>query len=247
MTSTPGTRASMASARTMRCAADAPCTGARASRMRTPPRRNATFTMSWMTAPSPLVTTPITAGSTGSGRLRSAAKSPSAASFCLRRSSASRIAPRPARRAPSATSCSRPRCTYTVARPTRTTRAPSASSFRARTGAVRYITQSMLASSRSSLSVKYACPLATTRRPDTSPSTCTSSVARLDHPLEAAIELRDAEDGRLRGAPRRRLGAARRSRGGARATGATIRGKADIGRRARARRRLGARRRRLHA
>ena len=57
-----------------------------------------------------------------------------------------------------------------------TTRAPSASSFRARGAAVLYITQSMAASSLSSLSVKYAWPLPTTRRPEISPSTRTSAV-----------------------------------------------------------------------
>ncbi len=119
-----------------------------------PPRRNATLTMSWMAAPSPLVTTPMTRGSSGSARLRSAANSPSAASFSFSRKSASSSAPRPAGRAMSAMNWSRPRGAYTVARPTSTTRAPSARRRRARAGAVRYMTQSMDASSRSSLREK---------------------------------------------------------------------------------------------
>ncbi len=141
-------------ARAMRCAAPGPCTGARARTSRTPPRRNATVAMSWIAAPSALVTTPMTLGSRGSGRLRAGAKRPSAASFSLSLSSASSSAPRPAGRASSATSWSRPRGTNTVARPRTTMRAPSASRRRARGGAVRYITQSTAASSRSSFRVK---------------------------------------------------------------------------------------------
>ncbi len=52
--------------------------------------------MSRMTAPVGEVTTPITPGSSGSGRLRAASNRPSAASFFLRSSSIFRSAPRPA-------------------------------------------------------------------------------------------------------------------------------------------------------
>ena len=124
--------------------------------MRTGPRRKATVTMSCRAAPLALVTTPITRGSAGSGRLRSAANSPSPASFSLSRSSASSSAPRPAGRASEAMNWSLPCGANTVARPTTTTRAPSVKSLRDRAGAVRNITQPIAASSRSSLSVKYA-------------------------------------------------------------------------------------------
>ena len=52
--------------------------------------------MSRITAPVGLVTTPITAGIIGSGRLRSASNSPSAASLAFSRSSWASRAPTPA-------------------------------------------------------------------------------------------------------------------------------------------------------
>ena len=88
----------ISSARVIDCAAPGPCTVARASRIFGDPRRNATVTMSWMAAPSPLVTTPITLGSEGNFRFFSGANNPSSESFCLSRSSASSSAPLPAGR-----------------------------------------------------------------------------------------------------------------------------------------------------
>ena len=59
-------------------------------------RRAIVVRMSWITAPRSLVTTPITRGSTGSARLRSASNSPSAASRTRSISMRASSAPAPA-------------------------------------------------------------------------------------------------------------------------------------------------------
>ena len=162
--------------------------------MRTGARRSATLTMSWMTAPSPLVTTPITRGSRGRGRFRALSKSPSAASFFFRSSSASSAAPRPDKRADSAMNWRRPRATYTVTRPTITMRAPSTKSLRERAGAVRYITQSMVASFVLVLEgeVRVSAP----HHLEAGDLALDLDLVGgpLDHAFEAPIELGDAED-----------------------------------------------------
>jgi hypothetical protein len=92
-------------------------------------------------------------------------------------SSASSNTPRPLSRIASTTNCMRPRGANTVTRPDTITRSPSPSRWRARTDAVRYITHSMSASSRSSFNVKYTWPLPARCNPLTSPRTRTELVA----------------------------------------------------------------------
>ena len=117
-----------------------------------PARRKATLTISWMAAPSALVTTPMTrTAPAGSGRFFSASNSPSAASLRLSCSSASSSAPRPAGRAFSAVNWSRPRGAYgTVALPREHHPGPVGEEAPGPgRAAVRYITHSIAASSRS--------------------------------------------------------------------------------------------------
>jgi hypothetical protein len=81
--------------------------------------------MSRITAPVGEVTTPMTAGRKGSGRLRSASNSPSAASRRLRSSSSFSSAPSPASSIDSITSWYTERPGNVVSRPVQMTSMPS--------------------------------------------------------------------------------------------------------------------------
>ena len=96
-TSSPPRRFSRSMAAAISSAAPAPCTRTGASTTcRFANRRSSTCRMSRMAAPVGEVTTPTCCGSAGSGRLRSAAKSPSAASRFFSASRRSISSPSPA-------------------------------------------------------------------------------------------------------------------------------------------------------
>ena len=102
--------------------------------------------MSRITAPVGEVTTPMTRGSIGSGRLRAASNRPSAASFCLRSSSSLSSAPTPATSSASMISWYRERPGKLVSRPVAMTSSPSSGRTASRPALIRQQTASSTAS-----------------------------------------------------------------------------------------------------
>ena len=110
ITSTSGSRASVCNVAAIAAGAACPWTYVCATRRFAAGKRAWTaVTKSRLAAASLPVRTPIRRGSTGSGRLRSGAKRPSAASFRFRRSRPARMAPRPRGSIESARSWNTPR------------------------------------------------------------------------------------------------------------------------------------------
>ncbi len=91
-----GSEAMRASAAAMRSAAPSPCTGTGQIWIARGKRRATVVRMSWITAPCALVTTAMTRGSSGTGRLRASSNSPAASSFAFSASMRASIAPAPA-------------------------------------------------------------------------------------------------------------------------------------------------------
>ena len=103
-------RANQRIARAIAGAASRPCTGTALSRTRVDgERRRITMQMSRSAAPSDEVMTATARGQYGSGRLRSAANRPSAASFFFSSSKRSQSAPRPCGSTSETTIWKRPR------------------------------------------------------------------------------------------------------------------------------------------
>src|SRR5712691_481245 len=142
------------------------------------------------------VTSPILRGSRGSGRFRSAANTPSAASFAFSRSIAARCCPIPKRSIDSARRRKSPRASNSSGRPNTCTRSPSVSSSRSASKRPRGIETGRHAPSSGSLSVKNTEAQRSCRRSSvTSPSTQTVG-SRASH--EATPRLKDATEKTLR-------------------------------------------------
>ena len=174
-TSTSAAAASSATAETIAAGACGPWTYVSAMTIRAARKRAVTaVTKSRFAAASFPVRSPILRGRTGSGRLRSAANRPSAASVFLSRSMRASAAPSPIGSRDSARNRKLPRASKISGRPKTCTRSPSARSRRRPSNVARGIETGRHEPSSRSLRVKKTlCHPAWRRSSVTSPSTQT--------------------------------------------------------------------------
>jgi len=167
-------------AATMPAGASMPCTavGAKTS-LASGSLRAMVLRISCSAAPVAEVTTPMTFGEAGMGRLWLGSNSPSASRRAFRRKNSWYSAPSPAGRNVSTYNCTVPPASYTLIEPCASTAMPSRGAKPSRSAMFFHITQRICASL--SLSVKYRCPERGCEKLETSPLTqiscSTSSVS----------------------------------------------------------------------